>query len=259
MVVVRPFGPWSQRGPHTRHAGVPYRKVAPFLTQPRQLQQAPGPGCHLSGPGRRGLRAGMSPSGNVYLFLPSQGQGRTVRRLRTAEGPPAITLRGTFEPAGWRTHPMASPGGTSLRILARSHLDPRRGGTVCDQGPPVGAHLAGPAPSVTRITGTCVPALRGPGRGRSAQLDLPGVQKGQIAHLGRQKPPESELAVAAHGGASQRHTTGAVYGRLRTSWDGDGPCGLNSSVGGHTVQNKQTKQNKHPSLAGEILHLSCRC
>ena len=110
MVVVRPFGPWSQRGPHTGHAGVPDRQVAPFLITPRQLQQAPGPGCHLSGPGRRGLRAGMSPSGNVYLFLPSQGQGRTVRRLRTAEGPPAITLRGTFEPAGWRTHPMASPG-----------------------------------------------------------------------------------------------------------------------------------------------------
>ena len=82
-----------------------------------------------------------------------------------------------------------------------------------------------------------------PGRGRSAQVVLSGVQKGQIAHLGRQKPPESELAVAAHGGASQRHTTGAVYGRLRTSWDGDGPCGLNLSVGGHTVQNK-TKQNK---------------
>ena len=77
------------------------------------------------------------------------------------------------------------------------------------------------------------------------KCDLSGVQKGQIAHLGRQKPPESELAVAAHGGASQRHTTGAVYGRLRTSWDGDGPCGLNLSVGGHTVQNKQTKQNNY--------------
>ena len=82
-----------------------------------------------------------------------------------------------------------------------------------------------------------------PGRGRSAQVVLSGVQKGQIAHLGRQKPPESELAVAAHGGASQRHTTGAVYGRLRTSWDGDGPCGLNLSVGGHTVQNKTNKTN----------------
>ena len=46
---------------------------------------SPRPRCHLSGPGWRGLRAGMSPSGNVYLFLPSQGQGRTVRRLRTAE------------------------------------------------------------------------------------------------------------------------------------------------------------------------------
>ena len=110
-------------------------------------------------------------------------------------------------------------------------------------------------PSVTWITGTCVPALRGPGRGRSAQLDLSGVQKGQIAHLGRQKPPESELAVAAHGGASQRHTTGAVYGRLRTSWDGDGPCGLNLSVGGHTVQNK-TKQNLNRQCL--VVHLTRR-
>ena len=150
---------------------------------------------------------------------------------------------GALEPAGWRTHPMASSGGTFTQTLARSHLGPRPGGTVCDQGPPVGVHLAGPAPSVTRITGTCVPALRGPGSVCPAQVVLSGVQKGQIAHLGRQKPPESELAVAAHGGASQRHTTGAVYGRLRTSWDGDGPCGLNLSVGGHTVQNK-TKQTK---------------
>ena len=75
---------------------------------------------------------------------------------------------------------------------------------------------------------------------------LSGVQKGQIAHLGRQKPPESELAVAAHGGASQRHTTGAVYGRLRTSWDGDRPSGLNLSVGGHTVKNKKQKQKQGP-------------
>ena len=116
-----------------------------------QVPQAPGPGCHLSGPGRRGLRAGMSLSGNVYLPLPSQGQARTVRRLRTVEGPPAITLRGTFEPAGWRTHPMASPGGTFFEPEPRLHLDPRPGGTVCDQGPPVGVHLAGPAPSATRI------------------------------------------------------------------------------------------------------------
>ena len=86
---------------------------------------------------------------------------------------------------------------------------------------------------------------------------LSGVQKGQIAHLGRQKPPESELAVAAHGGASQRHTTGAVYGRLRTSWDGDGPCGLNSSVGGHTVQNKTNKQNNNvAAVVGSRVELS---
>ena len=76
---------------------------------------------------------------------------------------------------------------------------------------------------------------------------LSGVQKGQIAHLGRQKPPESELAVAAHGGASQRHTTGAVYGRLRTSWDGDRPCGLNLGVGGHTVKNKNKNKTKTPA------------
>ena len=75
----------------------------------------------------------------------------------------AITLIGATtrrcgEPTQWRV-----PGELhSDTDLDRIH-DPRLGGTVCDQGPPVGVHLAGPAPSVTRITGTCVPALRGPG------------------------------------------------------------------------------------------------
>ena len=63
--------------------GVPDRKVAPFLTQPGQLQQArtrvPPLRARPAGP------TGGYPSGNVYLPLPSQGQARTVRRLRTAE------------------------------------------------------------------------------------------------------------------------------------------------------------------------------
>ena len=75
----------------------------------------------------------------------------------------AITLIGALEPVGWRTHPMASPGGTFFEPEPRLHLDVRLGGTVCDQGPPVGVHLAGPYSTIRE--GTRVPALRGPGRG----------------------------------------------------------------------------------------------
>ena len=150
---------------------------------------------------------------------------------------------------------MASSGGTFTQTLARSHLDPRPGGTVCDQGPPVGAHLAGPAPSVARITGTCVPALRGPGSVCPAQTSQSGVQKGEIAHLGRQKPLVSELAVAAHRGASQRHTTCAVMAGCAHPWVGEVPhVGIFRVLSVTQVQNK-TKQNKTGFQKGQIAHL----
>ena len=101
----------------------------------------------------------MSPSGNVYLFLPSQGQGRTVRRLRTAEGPPAITLRGTFEPAGWRTHPMASPGELHSDTDLDCILAPGGGVRSVTKAPLSEFTL----PDRTIREGTRVPALRGPG------------------------------------------------------------------------------------------------
>ena len=68
----------------------------------------------------------------------------------------------------------------------------------------------------------------------------------QTARLGRQKPHVWELAVATHGGASPRHTTCVVYGRLCTSWVTD--MGHVASIRNWSValvQNK-TKQNKRP-------------
>ena len=60
---------------------------------------------------------------------------------------------------------MASPGELHSDTDLDRILTSGGGGTVCDQGPPVGVHLAGPYSTIRE--GTRVPALRGPGRGVS--------------------------------------------------------------------------------------------
>ena len=123
MVVVQPFGPWGQHGPH--------RDTRAFLAvkSPHFYHTSTAP----TSPRTRVPPLRARPAGPAGWYVYPVATYIPPSPLRIKEEPCADVRRplhwavrrsrssGTLEPAGWRTHPMASPGGPSLE-----HTDPDR-------------------------------------------------------------------------------------------------------------------------------------
>ena len=115
LVVVRPFGPWSQRGPHTGPAGVPDRQVAPFLSHLDSSNKPPDPGATSQGPaGGDGWYVfewrRISPAFPLRVKgEPCVGRGRLARWVAL---PPAITLSWVTT-RRWLTHQRRARGSFS--------------------------------------------------------------------------------------------------------------------------------------------------